>query len=1041
MRRVAIWLGLLAVVAWGMAWAQESVTTGSIFGKVVDPEGKPLPGATVTATSETGVKRSVVTDVNGEFSIPFLTPGRYDVEVRLEGFAPFKAPVTLSLGQRITLNVTLQPGAEVVVTAAPVVDVTSTAVGVSVTDELMRSVPVGRTFASVTYISPQVVSSPASVGLTNPSIAGATGLENTYIVDGVNITNAAYGALGSYSIVFGSLGTGINFDYVKEVQVKAGGYEAEFGEALGGVVNVITKSGGNTFTGDVFGYLQPKALEAKRKHIELVQVPEVYTIGTQQFDVGFDAGGKLVQDKLFWFLAFDPTWVQVERVAPPGFPLSPCGPEEQFCEKSGHTTTRRIYNYAGKLTFNVNPNHILEVSLFGDPGVGDKGLWRRDSFLRDVQENVEEALRFGGHNQVGRWTGMFGSNLLVEAQVANHFDETTEKDFKDIESIIDARSTPSRLYGGLGFVGVDKNRNLQGTLKLTYIVPNLAGRHEFKIGGNFQRLTYEHTTDYTGQQYCFQFVDAATGEIKEKCTTTGNVIRWRTYNSGLCTSLGGFSRPCARVDLRRNRVSPNTLEVSTDYLNFFAQDSWSILPNLTLKLGVRWERQHLKGAGNLAQEVTLSNNWSPRVGFVWDFLNDRKGKIYAYYGRFYEKIPLDAVFRSLSSEESIDIFSVAPLNADPFDWLRYIRDLSLQYQVIEYGATPTIWCDGKSFIDKATGQEISDEPWCKGVKMKAQHVHEFTVGFERQVFEDIVVSARYQRRWIGAVIEDTQLNTARDIFETGTSHSGLPVDFGTFVVTNPSADYKCEPGDDIKFYDPAHGVVLGCSSTGQLFPDPKRDYNSFEFAVTKRFSKNWQVQAAYRYASLRGHYSGLYFPEYGQSDPNITALYDFPQNDNIMGFTYVDGPLPGERLHVARIFGSYSFDFGLNLGLGLSVESGTPLAPNGCILLYGCGMRYLQKRGTGIQTPDGKLLKRTETIFNADVHADYTFKIAGGRRLAIVLDAFNILNRQAATDYQQNVELEMLEFEETGAPTNPDYGRVTARSAPFALRLGLRFSW
>ncbi|MCS7313012.1 MAG: TonB-dependent receptor, partial [Acidobacteria bacterium] len=493
MRRMAIWLGLLAVVAWGVAWAQEGVTTGSIFGKVVDPQGAPLPGATVTATSETGVKRSAVTDANGEFSIPFLTPGRYDVEVRLEGFAPFKAPVTLSPGQRITLNVTLQPGAEVVVTAAPVVDITATTVGTTVTDELMRSVPVGRTFSAVTYISPQVVTGPAAVGAPNPSIAGATGLENIYIVDGVNITNAAYGALGSYSIILGSLGTGINFDYVKEVQVKTGGYEAEFGEALGGVINVITKSGGNTFTGDVFGYIQPKALEAKREHIKLVQVPEVWTRGTQQFDVGFDAGGKLVQDKLFWFLAFDPTWHQVERVAPPGFPLSPCGSGEEFCEKPGHTTTRRIYNYAGKLTFNVNPNHILEVSLFGDPGVGDKGLWRESSFLRDVQANVEEALRFGGHNQVGRWTGMFGSNLLIEAQLANHFDEMTEKDYADIESIVDLRTTPSRLYGGLGYAAVDKNRNLQGTLKLTYIVPNLAGRHEFKIGGNFQRLEYEHT--------------------------------------------------------------------------------------------------------------------------------------------------------------------------------------------------------------------------------------------------------------------------------------------------------------------------------------------------------------------------------------------------------------------------------------------------------------------------------------------------------------------------------------------------------------------
>ena len=95
------------------------------------------------------------------------------------------------------------------------------------------------------------------MGEANPSISGGSGLENQYVVDGVNITNQGYGALGSYSIVFGSLGNGTPFDFMQEVQIKTGGYEAEFGQATGGVVNVVTKGGTNNLRGTAFGYVRP----------------------------------------------------------------------------------------------------------------------------------------------------------------------------------------------------------------------------------------------------------------------------------------------------------------------------------------------------------------------------------------------------------------------------------------------------------------------------------------------------------------------------------------------------------------------------------------------------------------------------------------------------------------------------------------------------------------------------------------------------------------------------------------------------------------
>ena len=153
------------------------------------------------------------------------------------------------------------------------------------------------------------------VGRQNPSIGGASGLDNQYVVDGVNITNQGYGALGSYSIVFGSLGNAIPFDFFKEVQVKSGGYEAEFGQSTGGVVNVITKSGTNALRGSVFGYTRPSSLEGTWKQYHSVN-GTVQTLSSQLHDSGVEGGGPIIRNRLFFFSAVDAQW-ETQTLQPP----------------------------------------------------------------------------------------------------------------------------------------------------------------------------------------------------------------------------------------------------------------------------------------------------------------------------------------------------------------------------------------------------------------------------------------------------------------------------------------------------------------------------------------------------------------------------------------------------------------------------------------------------------------------------------------------------------------------------------------------------
>ena len=193
------------------------------------------------------------------------------MRVELTGFSPVEQKnIDVRLGQRLELSgLTLKVGglAEVVevVGSAPVVDTTSTTTGgIARTASSSQRLPVGRNFTDTLYLRSRRERQLSGAGAANPSIGGGSGLENNYVVDGVNITEQRLRrASARYSIVYGSLGTGVTTDFIKETQVKTGGFEAEYGQATGGVVNVVTKSGSNEFHGAVFGYFRPEQLEGE----------------------------------------------------------------------------------------------------------------------------------------------------------------------------------------------------------------------------------------------------------------------------------------------------------------------------------------------------------------------------------------------------------------------------------------------------------------------------------------------------------------------------------------------------------------------------------------------------------------------------------------------------------------------------------------------------------------------------------------------------------------------------------------------------------
>jgi hypothetical protein len=971
--RILALAAAFVLAATGFGWAQE--TTGTITGRVVDSQGLALPGVTVTVAGPQG-SRSVTTDAEGRFNLPFLTPGSYSVRGELEGFkAVEQKGVVVRLGQTVDLALALEVGglAETVeVTGgSPTIDTSSTTVGGVIDSELFGKVPVGRRMSDTLYIVPGVSDSGAA-GSANPSVAGGSGLENQYVVDGVNITNTGYGALGSYSIVFGSLGNGVNFDFIKEIQVKTGGYEAEYGQSTGGVVNVITKSGTNAFRGSAFGYFQPEALQGDFTQVT-TENGTVNTTSSSASDAGFEMGGPIVQDRLFFFGAVNPQWTTRTLVAPEGFPLESLG---------GLDRERFITSYSAKASWQAAASHRIDATFFGDPAEGKNGPQRNAALVRTDTAGFSE-LKYGGHNQAVRYDGVFGSRWLVEMAYSRARNKIEETPSVDTWSVTDATVVPNIVSGGIGFYEVGNDgTNQQWSAKSTHVL----GGHSIKYGVLYEDIEYGNIIDRTGPSF--------------------------TLANGVQTATGASLRiipdPVFGRIYRVNRANTSNVRTTEQqYFSFFAQDTWKVGDRLTINPGIRYEQQKL--VGNLA-DFQWDGNWAARIGGTFDPTGNGRSKIYVNWGRFFAKIPNDLAARALSADAGVTL-------ADYFDagLTQPIPDGTLAGEttdhLIEAGLSPADF-DPES---------------------KSTYMDEVVAGAEYEIMTGLSLGARYIHRAFGRVLEDVGTAPMVAYF------LGLPgLESVEYFITNPN---------------PSTPTVTDISSA---FEDPIHDYDAVELIVDKRFSDNWQVQGSYRWSRLHGTFEGFFRNDNGQSDPAITSLFDFPTNDpsytavGVPQFGFQGdirflgalgaGPLPNDRPHQVKVYGNYTWDMGLNLGIGTTFGSGRPLTAFAANPAYDSSGEIPEgPRGSGIETIDG-FKTRTPAEIDFNLQASYPVRF-GQRRLVLVADAFNLFNVQRVREYDQNTQIGYLTPNpDFGQPANPNTG-VSGYQDPFALRFGVRFEF
>jgi hypothetical protein len=767
-----------------------------------------------------------------------LIPGFYTVRVQKQGFkvAEVKGAEVL-INKTTSIRVTIEPGelTQTVEVAAPTftVDTTSSSVNEGLPDTFLSTLPLGRGVAGAFYLSPGVANG-LGTGHANPSISGSTGLENLYLADGVALNDPSYGGLGVFSLLYGPLGTGITESFIKEVEVKTGGFEPQYGRASGGIVQMVTKSGGTETHGTIGAYVQMPKMQSLYENSD--DYPDQLNLYGKNLEIGtyegdFELGGHVpgFGKHLFYFGTFAPTsdpYVDAPAVGSGLFTIY----------KGQFTQWRDTWQWAGKLTWNINDKNTIESSAFGDPSetnnVPPPGLWNANN------TTVNSHWNYGSRSWATRYNGTLGSTLLVDVVFRYNWNDFTETPAQNIYQIEDLTQTAG-LAGqrgaffaqGFGFLA-----NYQGNTRAVNFdvskIYHFGGQHTFSFGYDWEFPVYNAIQKESGPTYAIpstNFAGASDGAAADAIGKMSDanfqlVLASSITGGGGCTqcplmNVPGYStlQPVALYQVRGRFDGGLTASTGKDHAAY-ANDSWQMGTHVTLSAGVRWEQQRL--TGNQVEHV-FNDMWEPRIGFIVDPKGDRKSKIYANFGRYAYELPLDMAVRSLSEEEdSFAYFAPAYTTNGSGQKIVTLNSLGTVTPILNAAhllneSCPGGECTSSGGIPQGYGTAISGgEPFGTGTRM--EYTDEFVVGADHQFRGGVVGSVKFIDRRLKRIIED-QGGISVEQFEALAYNGGSL----NYFIGNPSAtsDYFVNP-NEITF-------SLGQEFTGGELPAACYDNNGY----------------------------------------------------------------------------------------------------------------------------------------------------------------------------------------------------------------------
>jgi hypothetical protein len=997
---VAAWLALALFTTPALAQEQR----GAIQGIVKDASGAVLPGASVTVETGTGVKLDAVSDSTGEYRFPSLLPGTYTVSASLSGFAPGKVPnVVVLLGEvkKVDFGLALANVTENVnVTAeSPLVDVKQSTKATNISADRIDLVPHNRDFTSLVVQAPGANQENKSGGI---SIDGASAAENRYVIDGIE-TTSVFNGLSSKPVLA---------DFLDEVQVKSSGYPAEYGGSTGAVVNVITKSGTNSFSGNALMYWQGNSLVGSCNRPSLAPLnvmgattgskPNVLTDnsplpcgsnptqrlmltnsnaaeywtypkdGSNRYEPGGSLGGPIVANRAWFFGAYQPALTTTSRTVTP--------------TTSGSATAATISETQHQQIQYITADQTMQLGSKLRTRVAFNNSWTKTNGALPSPAGSDPAGTVYARGTTSPNYSISGladytlkSNLLIGVRAGyyrqNSHDFGVPADTRYVfnSSNIGMAGIPANLQQPTNYSSIPTNSQTAfNILDRKFLQADATwfthAKGEHQVKGGFQ-LDYRGNNIHGGDQAQTIFLDWGS-----QYATTGPQGVYGIY------------------EVRSNGTLPRQGfitqgNVKSNVLGMFVQDTWTATNKLTINLGVRTENEKVPAYtsdnndyGPYPIKFGFGDKIAPRLGAAYDIKGDGRWKVYGSWGMFYDIFKLDLGQQSFGGAR----------------WIQWYFTLDQpDYTTLNQNPNCPPACAG-TFIASVNERlpslsNVACAGPCLDTGIRPMRSQEATVGFEHQLGSTSSVSVRYVHKQLDRGIEDTGSIVP---YDNAIASAGDE----SYIIGNPGEGpsqtfnvVNCNAAPGVPTCDTYAG-----SSGAYTEPKPKRNYDAADFSYTKRFSHNWSVYGNYTLSRLWGNYPGLSeSDENGRVDPNIGRLFDYPIEQFGGNGKPLYGDLPTDRTHQFKGQFVYSFPFGTTFGVSQLGLSGIPISRNAYVMPGHNYYLYFNGRGS-----DG----RTPFLTQTDLYVQHEFRLGKtAKRFSVNMTVLNMFDQRTTLDYLNTI--------------------------------------